>query len=86
MHLHAGVEHRLQTRAAAPVDLQARHRDVEAGVERGDPSDGRGLAVGVALAEDDVVDVLGCQAGAVDQPFDDRRARVVTGTSLKMPP
>ena len=37
--LHAGVQHRLETRAAASVDLQAGHRDVEARVQRRDAAD-----------------------------------------------
>ena len=70
--LHARVQHRLETRAAASIDLQARDRDVEARVEGRDAADRGGLAVGVPLPEDHVVDVAGRDAGALDQPLDDR--------------
>ncbi len=39
----------------------------QAGIQRNDPPDGRGLAVGAAVAQDDVVDVLGIDAGALKQ-------------------
>jgi hypothetical protein len=58
-----GVQHRLQTRAAASIHLDSGHRRTEAGVERGDPADRGGLAVRIALAEDDVVDLTFAQAG-----------------------
>ena len=68
-----GVQHGLQAGPAAPVDLEARHPGAEAGVERGDPADRRRLAVGVALAEDDVVDIALAEAGAADELGQDAR-------------
>ena len=65
--LPRGVQHRLQARAAAAVDLQTGHPGAEAGVQRRDPTDGGRFAVGVAVAEDDVVDVALPQAGAGDE-------------------
>src|SRR4029453_15616422 len=47
--LARGVQARLQARAAAPVDLEARHPGAETRVQRGDPADRGGLAVRVAL-------------------------------------
>ena len=46
------------------------------GVESDDASDRRGLAVGVAVAEDHVVDVVLAQAGAPDQLGQDRGGQV----------
>lgn len=75
-HLHTGVDHGLQPRSATPVDLQARNGDVQARVQGGDPADGRCLPVGVALAEDHVVDGVGGDAGAVDEALDHRGGEV----------
>ena len=56
-NLSRGVEHGLQAATAAAVDLQPRYAGAQAGVECGDPPDGRCFAAGVSVAEDDVVDV-----------------------------
>ena len=74
---HARVEHRLQPGAAAAVHLQARHVDREAGVERRDAAQRGGVATGVRLAEDDVVDRLGRHAGAPHQCRDHRRSQLL---------
>ncbi len=66
-HLTRGVQHRLQTGAAAPVDLQSGHTGAQTGVECGDAADGRGLATGIPMAEDDVVDVAFAQSNAVGE-------------------
>jgi len=76
LNLHAAQRDGLQARAAATVELQARHVDTEAGIERGDAPDRRRLAVGVALAEDHVVDLLGGQRGAAHQLGDDGRSEL----------
>ena len=65
--LAGGVQHGLQAGAAAPVELEPGDAGAEAGVEGGDPADRRGLAVGVALAEHDVVDVALAEPGPADQ-------------------
>ncbi len=72
--LPGGDQDGLQPGAAAPVDLHAGHRDRQAGVERRHPSQAGGLAVGVALAEDDVVHLLRRDAGAGEQLADHGRA------------
>ena len=64
--LAACVENGLESRAAASIDLQARDRDVEAGVERRDSPDRGCVAAGIALPEDHVVDVCRRDAGALD--------------------
>ncbi len=74
--LAGGQQHGLQPGAAAPVDLHAGHGDRQPGVEGRDPADAGGLAVGVALPEDDVVDDLGVDAGAGHQLADDGRAEL----------
>src|SRR6476619_2728490 len=75
-HHHAGgtrgnlsrsVEHGLQTRTAAAVDLQSRHAGAQARVQRGDPADGRCLTAGVSVAEDDVVDVALTETGPLNK-------------------
>ena len=65
--LRRGVQHRLQARAAAAVDLQARHPRAQTGVECGHAADRRCFAVGVAVAEDHVVDVALSEPGPADE-------------------
>ncbi len=69
LHLHARLDHRLETRAAAAVDLDPGHLDWEPRVERRDAPERRRIAVGVALAEQHVVDLLDGKL----RPLDDRR-------------
>ena len=66
-HLPGGVEHGLQAGAAPSIDLQAGDPDAQAGVQRCDTADGRGLTVGIAVAQNDIIDVTFVQAGTVDQ-------------------
>ncbi len=68
--MHAGLDHRLKAGAAAAVDLEARHVNRQAGVERGHAPDRGRFAVGVALAEQHVVDRFVRQSGALEHPFD----------------
>ena len=70
LDLHAAEHDRLQARAAAPVELEPRHLDRETGVERRHPPDRRRLAVRIALAEDDVVDLPGRQRRALHELSD----------------
>ena len=79
--LRGAVQDSLQARAAAAVDLQARHARAQAGVERGYPTDRRRLAVGVAVAEDHVVDVALAQPGPADE-FGKRHGRQFGGRKL----
>ena len=62
-----GGENSLEPRTAAAVELHPRHIDAQAGVERRDAAEGRRFAVGIALPENHVVDVLGVDAGALDE-------------------
>ena len=70
LHPHGGVDHRLQAGAAAAINLQAGHAHAQLGVEGGNAADGRRLAVGVALAEDNVVNITALDAGATHQLAD----------------
>ncbi len=72
LHLQAAVEHRLQGGAAAAIDLHPRNLHRQSRVQRRDAPDRGGLAVGIALSEDDVVDVLGAQSGALHYRPDHR--------------
>ena len=67
LHLHRRVEHGLQPRAAAPVDLQPGRGDGEPRVERHDPADRGRLHRGVAVAEQHVVDGGRVESGALEQ-------------------
>ena len=74
LNLHRRGDDGGQARPAAAIDLVARHLDRQAGVERGDPADRRGLPVRVALAEDHVVDLGWIDAAALDDRADDGRS------------
>ena len=65
--LEGGLDDGLQTRTAATVDVHARHGDRQSGVEGDDPADRRCLAVAVAMAEDDVLNLFGRNTGAIEQ-------------------
>ena len=78
-HLQTGLNHRLQTRPASAVDLHTGNGDGQAGVECHDPSDRRRFAVGVAVAEDDVLHRLGCESGPLEQPLQRGDAEVDGG-------
>ncbi len=75
LHLHTRLDHRLQPRAAAAVDLKAGHIHRQAGVERRDSSERGRLGVGVALPEQHVVDRLGRQRGSLEHGADHRRGQ-----------
>ena len=85
LHLHRGVEHGLQARAAAAVELQPGDGDRQPGVERGDPADRRGVHRRVAVAEHDVVDRVAGQAGALEQRADDGGGQLVRGHVAQSP-
>jgi hypothetical protein len=61
------VQDSLEAGAATPVQLEAGYADAEAGVQCRNSADRGGLAVGVALAEDHVVDVTLAEPGPSDQ-------------------
>ena len=65
--LAGGVQHGLEPRPAATVELQPGHAGAQPCVEGRDPADRRVLAVGIAVAEHDVVDVPLLQGGTTDQ-------------------
>jgi hypothetical protein len=67
LHAHGGVDDRLQSRTATPVQLQPRHVHAQAGIQCRDAPDGGCLSVRIALAEDDVVDDLRVQLRTADQ-------------------
>ena len=83
LHAHGGVEDGLEPGAAPTVQLMSRNGDGKPGVERGNAADGRRLAVGIALAEDDVVDVAAFDAGAIDQFLQDGRGQIHGGDVLE---
>src|SRR5690606_38288037 len=58
LHPHRGIDDRLQAGSAASVDLQTGYLHGKSGIERGDPTDRGCFAVGVALPEQDVIDLL----------------------------
>lgn len=66
-HLHRRLEHRLQPGPAASVHLEARNPGAQASVQGRDPAQSRSLTIGVALAQDHVVDVALTETGARGQ-------------------
>ena len=85
-HLHRRVEDGLQARAAAAVDLQPGGGHREARVQRDDPADRGRLHRRVAVPEQDVVDGVGRDAGALDDRADDRRRQLVGRDVAQRPP
>ena len=85
LDLHGGVDDALQSRPAAPVELVAGHRDGQPGVQGGHPPDPRRLSVGVALTEEDVVDLLGGHTGARQHLDDDGRRQLGGGHVTEHP-
>ena len=71
--LHRRVQDRLEAGPAAPVDLRAGDRFGKSGVKGGDPADGRGLGGRIGVAEDDLIDLAGVDAGTGDDLGDDVR-------------
>ena len=70
---HRCIDHRLQPRAAAAVELKTRHRHRQSRVESSDPADRGSFAVRVALTEDDVVDLRDIDVRASYDLLDDGR-------------
>ena len=73
LHHHGRVEHRLQPAAAAAVELVAGNFDRQVRLQHRIAPDAGRLAVGVGLGDDDIVELHGVQAGALDQRLDHRR-------------
>ncbi len=87
MDLQARLDDRLQARAAAAVDLHAGHRHRQSGIKADDASDRRGLAVGIAVAENDILHRFGRDAGAVEQPGERGHAELNSALrGLNIPP
>jgi hypothetical protein len=55
LDLHGREDHSLQSRAAAPVELEASRCDGQTGIESSYPADCGCLAVRIALAQDHVI-------------------------------
>ena len=70
LHQHAGVQNGLQAGGAAAVELVARHLDGQARLQARQPSDGGVLTAGIAVAEDDVVDLRRVDPGAIQGLLD----------------
>jgi hypothetical protein len=66
-NLHAGVDHRLQSRSAATVDLHSARRDRQSGVQGHHSAEPRRLRIGVAVPEDDVLHSHRRDPGAVKE-------------------
>ena len=87
----AGLDHhrrgddRLQPAAAAPVDLQPRHADRQAGVQRRPPPDAGRLAVDVGLGEGDVVDEFRVDPGPLDHRLDRGGGEILDGNGAQAP-
>nr|WP_236853281.1 hypothetical protein [Brevibacterium linens] len=62
-----GIGDRLQAGSTATIDLAAGHGSGQACVESDDATDGRGLHVRVAVAEDDVIDGVARKIGLFEQ-------------------
>ncbi|AHD23813.1 hypothetical protein Y013_15525 [Rhodococcus pyridinivorans SB3094] len=81
--LEGGLDDGLQARTAAAVDVHAGHRDRQTGVEGDDATDGRGFAVAVAVAEDDVLNLFGRNTGALEQTLQCRDTEIDCGEGLE---
>ena len=74
-HHVGGLDDRLQAGVAEPVDRDAGDGDREPGAQRGDARDVvAGGAVRLAAAEDDLLDLLGIEAGDLGDRVADRVA------------
>ncbi|OLT14176.1 hypothetical protein BJF79_03200 [Actinomadura sp. CNU-125] len=85
LDLHGGVQDRLESGSAAAVELGAADLDGQPGVQRGDAADRGGVGVGVALSEDDFVDRVAGQAGALDERPDDGGGQLDRRDGLQYP-
>src|SRR5690606_7641319 len=72
--LHDRVDHSLQARAAAPIDLQSWRRDWQTGVECDHSTDRWRFHRRVALREDHILDRVTGNAGARQKAGDRRGA------------
>ena len=76
LHQHAGVQDGLQARGAAAVQLVAGHLDGQSGLEPRQAANGGVLTAGIAVAEDDVVDLGRVDARAVEGLLDNRAGQI----------
>src|SRR3546814_16268841 len=67
LHHHRRLDDRLEARAAAPIELEPRHRLRQSRGKPGPAADARRLAARLALAEDDIVDAPGADAAFLDK-------------------
>src|ERR1700733_7791225 len=84
-HLQTRLDHRLQARPTAPVDLHTGNRHGQTGVQCDDPTDRRRLAARVAMTEDDILHQFAWDAGPFEQPGQSRNAEVDGGLRLEHP-
>ena len=70
LHQHTGVQNRLKTGGTAAVKLVAGDLDGQSRLERRQPANGRVLAAGVTVPQDDVVHPGRVQFSAVQGLFD----------------
>src|SRR3546814_10546377 len=73
------LDDRLEARAAAPIELEPRHRLRQSRGKPGPAADARRLAARIALAEDDIVDALGVDAAFLDKRADHGGAEIARG-------
>ena len=79
LHHHRRIDHGLQAGPAAAVELVAGDLDRQTGRQRRIACDAGRLAVGVALGEDHVVDLLRIDPCALDQRLEHHRAELTGG-------
>src|SRR3546814_11940403 len=79
LHHHRRLDDRLEARAAAPIELEPRHRLRQSRGKPGPAADARRLAARIALAEDDIVDALGVEAALLDKRADHCCAAIARG-------
>ncbi|GIX21159.1 MAG: hypothetical protein KatS3mg120_2835 [Erythrobacter sp.] len=78
-HHHRRGGDRLHARAAAPIELEARHLERQAGRQPAPVPDRGGLAIAIALAEDDIIDPRRIDPRSFDQGLEDHRAKLARG-------
>jgi hypothetical protein len=76
LHLHRALDHRLEPGSAAAIDLQSGNVDGHSGIERGNASQRRRLAVGIALPEQHIVHLIGGETGPLQDRLDDGRRQL----------
>src|SRR5262249_4233067 len=82
-HLQARLDHRLQTRTAAAVDLHAGNRHRQTGIQCHHTPNRRRLAAGIAVPENDVLHCLAGDSGSVQQTTQGGDAEVDGGLRLE---